>query len=123
MARKILIVDDESEIREELAEYLARKGYNVVQSEDGSSAWAEFEARGADLIITDLKMPRMDGYELIRRVRSRDPKVPIIAATGQYSSGDLQLAIEAGATSTAKKPLGLRELGERIRRLLDPAEE
>ncbi len=122
MARKILIVDDESDIRDELAEFLTHKGYDVVQSEDGSSAWAEFEARGADLILTDLKMPRMDGYELIRRVRSRDPKVPIIAATGQHSSGDLQLATEAGATSTAKKPLGLRELGEQIGRLLEPAD-
>jgi len=123
MARKILVVDDESDIRDELAEYLAHKGYRVVRAEDGSRAWTEFEARRADLILTDLRMPRMDGYELIRRVRSRDPDVPIIAITGQYSSGDLQSAIAAGATSTAKKPLSLRELGEQIRRLLEPTDE
>ena len=120
MPRKILILDDEAEIRAELAEYLARKGYEVEQAGDGLEGLRKFEAAPADLVITDIKMPRLDGYEVIRRVREIDPDLPIIAITGHFSPGDLSKAKEAGATVTMKKPLGLRALAAELKRLLEP---
>ena len=120
MPRKILILDDEAEIRAELAEYLVRKGYEVEEAGDGIEGLRKFEAAPADLVITDIKMPRLDGYEVIRRVRQIDPDVPIIAITGHFSPGDLSTAKDAGATVTMKKPLGLRELAAELKRLLEP---
>lgn len=120
MPRKILILDDEAEIRAELAEYLARKGYEVEEAGDGIEGLRKFEAAPADLVITDIKMPRLDGYEVIRRVRQIDPDLPIIAITGHFSPGDLSTAKDAGATVTMKKPLGLRELAAELKRLLEP---
>ena len=120
MPRKILILDDEAEIRAELAEYLVRKGYEVEEAGDGIEGLRKFEAAPADLVITDIKMPRLDGYEVIRRVRQIDPDLPNIAITGHFSPGDLSTAKDAGATVTMKKPLGLRELAAELKRLLEP---
>ncbi len=123
MPRKILILDDEADIRAELAEYLVRKGYEVEEAGDGLEGLRKFEAAPADLIITDIKMPRVDGYEVIRRLQEIDPGVPIIAVTGHFSPGDLSKAMEVGATLTLKKPLGLRALADELKRLLEPEGE
>ncbi len=120
MPRKILILDDETEIRAELAEYLAHKGYEVEEADDGLEGLRKFEAAPADLVITDIKMPRLDGYEVIRRIRQIDPGLPIIAVTGHFSPSDLNTAEDMGATVTMKKPLDLRELAAELNRLLEP---
>ena len=120
MRRKILILDDETEIRAELAEYLAHKGYEVEQADNGLEGLRKFEAAPADLIITDIIMPRLDGYGVIQRVRDIDPDLPIIAVTGHFSPSDLGRAKDAGATVVMKKPLVLRQLTGELKRLLEP---
>ncbi len=123
MARKILIVDDEADIRAELAEYVQGKGYEVEAAVDGVEALEKFEAAPADLVITDIRMPRVDGYEVIRRIRKIDPRVPIIATTGHHSPGDLNKAMEVGASLTMMKPIRLRDIGQKLKSLLEADEE
>ncbi|MCH9053048.1 MAG: response regulator [Proteobacteria bacterium] len=122
MTRTLLIVDDEPEIRAEMAEYLEGKGYRVEQAADGCEAFDKFEDIAPDAVVTDLKMPRCDGFELIRRLRVARPSLPIVAIAGTYSHEDLDRAGEFGAQVTMRKPIKLSELAEKLRGLLDPEE-
>lgn len=119
MVRKILVVDDEADIRAELAEYLETKGYRVEVAGDGRAAFDRFDAAPADGVVVDIKMPRGDGFELIRRLRAIDPDVPIIAMTGHFSQTDRARAEELGATVMMKKPIALRRLTQFLKRWID----
>ena len=121
MTRTLLIVDDESEIRAELAEYLEGKGYRVEQAADGLEALGKVAAAMPDVVITDLKMPRCDGFELIRRLRAAPADRPIIPIAGTYSRVELDRAGDFGAQAIMRKPISLRQLAETLRGLLDPA--
>ena len=121
MTRTLLIVDDEPEIRAELAEYFEAKGYRVEQAADGLEALDKVEAAMPDAVITDLKMPRCDGFELIQRLRAVDASLPIVAVAGTFSHEDLERAGDLGAQVMMRKPIRLRELAEKLRGLLNPA--
>ena len=121
MTRTLLIVDDEPEIRAEMAEYFAAKGYRVEQAADGLEALDKVEAATPDAVITDLKMPRCDGFALIRRLRETHNDIPIVAVAGTYSHDELERAGDLGAQVTMRKPISLRELAEKLRGLLEPA--
>ncbi len=116
--QRILIVDDEPEIREELAEYLAGKGYRVIVANDGPEGLAKFRAEACDLAITDMKMPGMAGDEVIRRLREIAPGLPVVVLTGHYSTKDVEDAKLAGATAVLNKPIKLRALYEALKTLL-----
>ncbi len=122
MAKKILIVDDEEEIRAELVEYLLDKGYEVEEAADGLEALDKFEASPADVVITDMKMPRCPGDELTRRLRAVDPHLPVIIITGHYAKPDVESARKAGATTILKKPVRLSELRRLLERLTEAPE-
>ena len=122
MTRTLLIVDDEPEIRAEMAEYFEAQGYRVEQAADGLEALEKFEASAPDAVITDLKMPRCDGYELIQRLRAADASLPIVAVSGIYSHAELDRAGDLGAQVVMRKPIGLRDLAEKLRALLEPSE-
>ena len=115
---RILIVDDEEEIRDELAEYLQRKGYETSCAADGLDAWKILNVESIDAIVTDVKMPRFDGHALISLIRERDSDSPIIAMTGHYSEEDLDKLSMAGASLTIKKPIHLRSLVDSLQKLL-----
>ncbi len=117
MAKKILIVDDEEEIRAELGGYFLDKGYEVEETADGLEALDKFEASPADAVISDIKMPRLSGVELTRRLRAIDPDLPIIILTGHYTHADVASARKAGATAGRKKPARLSELSRLLERL------
>ncbi len=119
MVRKILVVDDEVDIRAELAEYLETKGYRVELADNGQEAFDKFEAAPADVVVADIKMPRGDGFELIRRLRAIDPDVPIIVMTGHFSQTDRAKAEELGATVMLEKPIVLRKLTQLLKRWID----
>ena len=119
MVRKILVVDDEADIRAELAEYLETKGYRVEVAGDGREAFDRFEAAPADVVVADIKMPRGDGFELIRRLRAIDPDVPIIVMTGHISQTVRARAEELGATVMMEKPIILRRLTQFLKRWID----
>ena len=122
MTRTLLIVDDEPEIRAEMAEYFVGKGYRVEQAADGLEALELVGATMPDAVITDLKMPRCDGFELIKRLRALDASLPIVAVAGTFSHEDLERASDLGARIAMRKPIRLRELAETLRALLEPLE-
>ena len=107
---KILIVDDEQSILQVVRDFLADCDYGVVTAGDGAAAISVLEQRSdIDLIVTDIRMPRMDGLALLKAARVRYPGIPVILMTGH---GDEQVAIEAlheGAQDYLKKPLQFRE--------------
>lgn len=87
---EILVVDDDVLIREALAVVLEMAGYTVAQAADGLHALESLAARPADLVVTDLRMPRMDGYGLVSRLRRRRPRVPIIVLTGEAPGREMK---------------------------------
>ncbi|MCH6591030.1 MAG: response regulator, partial [Proteobacteria bacterium] len=104
------VVDDEEVIAEELAEYLQLKGYDVATAGSGLEALELYRSRPADIVITDLLMPEMDGNELIRRLRRTDPDLPIMLVTGHTTFGDEKESVTEGASVVLKKPIVLSEL-------------
>ncbi len=122
MRRRILIVDDEGDIRSVLAEYLGHKGYDVRQASDGVEALEKFEAEPADAVITDIMMPRCGGDTLLRRLRTLAPSLPIIVLSGIYSDVDFKARLLPEADVTMAKPVALSELAEALNRLLGDIE-
>lgn len=117
MAR-VLIAEDEAGIREFITEALELSGHEVVACPDGAAAWAELE-RGApfDVLLTDLKMPRMDGMTLLRKAREARPALPILMLTAHGSIPDAVEAMRLGAFDFLQKPISsLRELRQLIER-------
>jgi two-component system, sensor histidine kinase and response regulator len=120
----ILIVDDESISRDVLEGHLASEGYNIIHARDGFQALRRFERHRADLIILDVMMPHMDGFEVCRRIKSdkRWRNIPIILVTAFWDQEQMDRGIEAGAESFLPKPLNGDELRSQVRLLLQPME-
>jgi two-component system response regulator FlrC len=105
MAR-VLVVDDEEGVRAFLSEALARDGHEVAEADGGSSALRAIESDAFDVIVTDLKMPGLDGMELVRRVRASAPEMEVVVLTAH---GTIETAVEAmklGASDYLGKPIG-----------------
>jgi len=115
MAASIAVVDDEANIRETVAFALRREGYEVLVYADGAEAWEAFGEQLPDLVILDILMPRMDGLELCRKVRSVNDTVPIIFLTSRDDELDRILGLELGADDYLCKPFSMRELVARVR--------
>lgn len=117
MARTILIVDDKREIRTLLNDYLSQEGFQVVEAADGREALFVARNERPALIILDLMMPEMGGYEFMR-VYSREADTPIIILTARLEEGDKVLGLELGADDYVTKPFSMRELTARVRAVL-----
>ncbi len=117
MARTILIVDDKREIRTLLNDYLSQEGFRVVEAADGQEALFVARNEHPALIILDLMMPEMGGYEFMR-VYSREADTPIIILTARLEEGDKVLGLELGADDYVTKPFSMRELTARVRAVL-----
>jgi DNA-binding response OmpR family regulator len=113
----ILLVDDEESIQTLLTYPLQRDGYRVVQARDGEEALAKFEADDPDLVVLDVMLPRLDGLEVCRRLRTRST-VPIIMLTARGEELDKVLGLELGADDYITKPFSIREFRSRVRALL-----
>lgn len=119
MAKTILTVDDSRTIREMVAFTLRKAGYDVQEAEDGQKAIAVLRTRSADVIITDLNMPVMDGVALIRALRA-DPKhrsTPILMLTTESDAGKKAEGKSAGATGWLVKPFDPVKLIDVIKRV------
>jgi two-component system response regulator ChvI len=114
-AGRIAIVDDEENLRETVAFALRKEGYRVDGFADGHEAWAAFESDLPDLAVLDIVMPRMDGLELCRKLRSRSEMLPIIFLTSRDEEFDRVLGLELGADDYLCKPFAMRELVARIK--------
>lgn len=113
--KKILIVDDEADIANSIQYVLNQEGFATVLAHDGVKAIQVVESEKPDLIILDLMMPGLDGYEVCRRVRSQDRKTPILMLTARTSEIDTVVGLELGANDYIAKPVRLRELVARVK--------
>lgn len=115
---RILVVDDEIEILKKLKKYL-EDDYEILTASDGQEGLETFKRERPPVVITDIKMPGMDGIELMRRVKAMDGDAEIIVITGH---GDMEVAIESlklGAVDFLLKPIDLDELDAAINRALE----
>jgi len=122
MKFSILIVDDEKNIREGLGRSLEMDGYEVLLAEDGKQGWSLVNEEHVDLVIADLKMPEMSGEELLKRISSAYPTIPVIILTGH---GTIESAVEAmrnGAFDFVTKPVNLDRLSLLAKRALSNRE-
>ena len=115
----MLIVDDDSNLRETLVNLLSYLGFNIGSAENGPDALKELEQNLYTFMLTDMKMPEMDGLELIKRVKEAFPDVNIISMTG-FSEGYSYIdVINAGASDFIKKPFEVEELEAKVRRIIN----
>jgi DNA-binding response OmpR family regulator len=116
----ILVADDEEDLRELVAYRLSRSGYNVIGAEDGQEALELAAERTPDLMVLDVMMPKLDGYELTRRVRAEAAlrSIPVILLTARSQESDIDRGFEVGADDYLKKPFNPDELVARVRAVL-----
>lgn len=118
---RILLVDDEESIQTLLSYPLSKDGYEVVQAVDGREALDRFEGEPFDLVVLDVMLPRIDGFEVCRRLRSRSA-VPIIMLTAKSEEIDKVVGLELGADDYITKPFSIREFSSRVKAALRRAE-
>src|SRR5215207_3539428 len=116
-ASTILLVDDEDAVQKLLTYPLERDGFKVVHARDGEEALARFGEEDIDLVVLDLMLPRLDGLEVCKRLRS-ESTVPIIMLTARDDELDKVLGLELGADDYITKPFSIREFRSRVRALL-----
>lgn len=114
---KILVVDDEKNICELLRLYLEKEGYTVVTAYDGEEAVETFKKENPDLMILDIMLPKMDGWQVCREVR-KNSEVPIIMLTAKGETFDKVLGLELGADDYMVKPFDTKEIVARIKAVL-----
>lgn len=113
--REILVVEDEPEMRLLLADNLADEGYAVTAAGDAEGALAAIGARLPALILLDVMLPRMSGFELLKTLRARDIHTPVIVLTARAEETDRVIGLDLGADDYLVKPFNLRELFARVR--------
>jgi two-component system, OmpR family, alkaline phosphatase synthesis response regulator PhoP len=120
MRQKILVVEDEGDIRELMRFNLSQEGFVVEEAGDGAEALDRIERRAPDLVLLDLMLPRMSGLELCRRLRANPAtaRLPIIVVTAKGSEVDRILGLEMGADDYVVKPFSPREVVARVKALL-----
>jgi DNA-binding response OmpR family regulator len=114
---RILLVDDEQSIQTLLSYPLRKDGYHVTSAQDGREALQRFEEGRFDLVILDLMLPKLDGVEVCRELRSRS-QVPIIMLTAKGSETDKVAGLEVGADDYITKPFSMREFRSRVKAAL-----
>ena len=115
---KILVVDDDSRIRDLLRRYLSQEGFEVFQAEDGKALNRILLRETVDLIVLDLMLPGEDGLSICRRLRAANDRTPIIMLTAKVEDVDRIVGLEVGADDYLGKPFNPRELLARINAVL-----
>jgi DNA-binding response OmpR family regulator len=115
---RILVIEDDPAILRGLALSLQREAYEVLTAADGESGFSLLNQKHPDLVILDLMLPKLSGYEICRRVRSAGNNIPLLMLTARGEEGDRVLGLDLGADDYVTKPFSLRELLARVRALL-----
>jgi two-component system, cell cycle response regulator DivK len=118
--RRILVVEDQEDNRRILRDLLTSRGYDIIEAEDGEKGLAMAQDRRPDLILMDVQIPLLDGYEVTRRLKA-DPalrNIPIIVITSYALSGDESRARAAGCNAYVSKPYSARRLLAKIREFI-----
>lgn len=113
MGYKILVADDEAEIRDLLHLYLEKDGYDVVEAEDGAQALSLLQTEELDLVILDIMMPGIDGYRVLRNIREKN-NIPVIMLSARSSDADKILGLDLGADDYITKPFQPLEAVARV---------
>lgn len=114
----VLVVDDDAIVRDVLLRYLDRAGFSAEAAVDGAEALEVFEARRPDLVVLDLMLPRVDGFEVFRRIRAIDPDSAVIMLTARGQETERIAGLESGADDYVAKPFSPREMIARVRTIL-----
>ena len=120
---KILLVEDNEMNRDMLSRRLERRGYDVIVAVDGEDGVARAKADGPDLVVMDLSLPGIDGWEATRRLKAAEEtrSIPVLALTAHAMAGDREKALAAGCDDFDTKPVDLPRLVGKLERLLDGA--
>ena len=120
MAPKILIVDDEKDIRDLLDFNLKREGYRIYKARDGLEALAQAKSRKPDLILLDIMLPHKDGFEVLRELQknTKTASIPVIFLTARDNEIDEVVGLELGAEDYVVKPISIRTLVARVKKAL-----
>ena len=118
MSNKILFVEDEEDLTLIVADTLRGQGYDVITAADGIQGLEKFKSEGADIVVADVMMPKMDGFTMAKEIRKLSPTVPLLFLTAKSTIDDVEQGFEIGANDYLKKPFELRELIVRIKALL-----
>ena len=122
MTKRILVIEDQEDNRRILRDLLSSVGYELIEAENGEDGVAAAAADRPDLILMDIQLPLLDGYEATRRIKAQSAlsAIPIIAVTSYALSGDEDKARAAGCEGYVTKPFSSRELHGKIREYLPP---
>lgn len=115
----VVVVDDEAGQREILVDILSDEGYEVRAFSSAREALVSLEAEGAELVLTDLRMPEMDGLELLERLKESRPEIPVLLMTAYGSVSSAVAAMKRGAFDYLQKPFEKDELVQRVRRVAE----
>jgi len=120
---KILVVDDNLDSRELVAKILQNRGYNVIEALDGEDALNKAREERPALILMDISLPKLDGYEVTRRLKALEElrDIPVIALTAHAMKGDREKALAAGCQGYVPKPINIRELPALVQRFIEEA--
>jgi DNA-binding response OmpR family regulator len=118
--KRILVVDDEPDVRELVVYRMQRSGYEVIAAKNGEEAFELACTEVPDLVVADVMMPRLNGYELTRKLRDdeRTRSIPVILLTSRSQEADVSQGFDAGADDYLKKPFNPDELVQRVRAVL-----
>ncbi|MCP3875442.1 MAG: response regulator [Desulfobacteraceae bacterium] len=118
---KILIVDDFATMRRILKNILKQLGFkNLVEADDGTTAWEVLEGQGIDLVISDWNMPKMTGLELLKKVRASDTykTVPFLMVTAEAQKQNVIEAVQAGVSNYVVKPFTAEAISDKLEKIL-----
>lgn len=116
-SRRVLVVDDESSIADLLAEYLRRDGFEPIAARTGEQALEVVASGGVDAVILDVRLPGIDGFEVLRRIRTTS-SVPVVMLTARAEETDTLIGLEVGADDYITKPFSPREVVARVKAVL-----
>jgi two-component system cell cycle response regulator DivK len=117
MPRRILVVDDNNDSRELVVKVLKNKGYEMIEAIDGEDALEKAVSEKPDLILLDISIPKLNGYEVTKRLKSLEEvrDIPVVALTAHAMKGDRAKALEAGCEGYISKPINVRELPAQVK--------